>query len=231
MKIKFLKVKGTWREVADAARTYADVELYEVRAGDREKLHVRLAGDRLCKQGLTCARRADKQNALRYSRADRGVLLRVAQEVHDLFKLSLFLICSCDVCKCLFLGIVLSVVRLSLAEAAYSESAAVTSATGCGAEHNEPEDRHNDEHGEIRHKAQPPRIPRLLVIVILENSGVELLIDKLAELGIEKIYAQKLVDDGFGLLLTVGLAQLHYYSFTLNVEVLDVFLLELAHHL
>ena len=81
-------------QVAHAPRADADVELHEVRAGDREELHVRLARDGLCQQGLAGARRADQQHALGDARADLGVFLRVLEEVDDLLELLLLLLAA-----------------------------------------------------------------------------------------------------------------------------------------
>ena len=60
---------GLLEQVTDAARADADVQLNEVGAGDGQKLHARLAGDRLGQQRFARARRADEQHALGDARA------------------------------------------------------------------------------------------------------------------------------------------------------------------
>ena len=84
-------------KVADTACADADVELNEIRAGDREELNVCLSCDGLCKQSLARARRAYEQNALRNAGAEAGVFFRIAQKVDDFLELGLFLVGSCDV--------------------------------------------------------------------------------------------------------------------------------------
>ena len=75
---------GFLEQVAHAARADADEHLHEVRAGDGEERHVRLARDRLSKQGLAGAGRSDEQRALRQLCADGRVLFRVVQKIDDL---------------------------------------------------------------------------------------------------------------------------------------------------
>ena len=68
---------GLLEQVADAAGADTDEHLDEVRAGDREERHARLAGDRARQQGLAGAGRAVEQDALGDLRAD-GLELRRA---------------------------------------------------------------------------------------------------------------------------------------------------------
>ena len=78
---------GLLEEVAHARGADADEHLDEVRAGDREERHARLAGDRAREQRLAGARRPVEQHALRDARAERLELLRVLQELLDLVEL------------------------------------------------------------------------------------------------------------------------------------------------
>ena len=124
-------------QVADSRRTNADEHLNEVRTAYREKRSANFAGNRLCKQSLTCSGRANEQNALRNSRAYLAVLAGVLQEVDDLLKLLLFLVCACNVVKCDLLAGVLAHVRLG--------EAGHLSSTGALAHYY---DRKNDHHAD-----------------------------------------------------------------------------------
>ena len=78
--------------VAHPARADADEHLDEIRAGDREERHVRLAGDGAGQQGLAGARRPDQQHALRDLAAEPLKLLRILQVLDDLLELLLRLV-------------------------------------------------------------------------------------------------------------------------------------------
>ena len=78
---------GLLEEVAHAGGADADEHLDEVRAGDREERHARLAGDGAREQRLAGARRAEEQHALRDPRAERLELLGVLEELLDLVEL------------------------------------------------------------------------------------------------------------------------------------------------
>src|SRR4051794_286950 len=78
---------GLLEEVAHARGADADEHLDEVRAGDREERHARLAGDRAGQQRLAGARRPVQQHALGDARAERLELLGVLQELLDLVEL------------------------------------------------------------------------------------------------------------------------------------------------
>ena len=78
---------GLLEEVADAGGADADEHLDEVRAGDREERHPRLAGDGAGKQRLAGSGRPVEQHALRDARAERLELLRVLEELLDLLQL------------------------------------------------------------------------------------------------------------------------------------------------
>jgi hypothetical protein len=75
---------GGLEQVAHPAGADADEHLHEVRAGDRQERHARLAGDGPGDEGLAGAGRPDQQHALGDAGADLGEPLRVLQEVDDL---------------------------------------------------------------------------------------------------------------------------------------------------
>src|SRR5262249_20525065 len=78
---------GLLEEVADARGADADEHLDELRSAETEKRHVGFAGDRAREQRLAGSRRADEQHAFRNAAAEIRVLLRVLQELDDLFQL------------------------------------------------------------------------------------------------------------------------------------------------
>src|SRR3989441_1110779 len=79
-------------EVAHAARADAHEHLDEVGPGDAEERHSRLAGDGAGEQRLAGAGRAHQQHALGDAAAELGELLRVLEELDDLFQLVLGLV-------------------------------------------------------------------------------------------------------------------------------------------
>ena len=92
-------VLGLLEQVADARGADPDEHLDELRAGQGEERHVRLAGDSPRQERLTGARRADQQDAFRDPAAEPLVLLGVLQEVDDLDELRLGLVDSRDVAE------------------------------------------------------------------------------------------------------------------------------------
>ena len=78
---------GLLEQVTDARGADADEHLDEVRAGDREERHARLARDRARQQRLAGARRAVQQHALGDPGAERLELLGVLEELLDLVQL------------------------------------------------------------------------------------------------------------------------------------------------
>ena len=88
---------GLLEHVAHAAGADADEHLHEVRAGNVEKRHARLAGDGAAEQGLAGAGRADHQRALGNLAAQALELGRVLQEVDDLGQILLGLVDAGDV--------------------------------------------------------------------------------------------------------------------------------------
>ena len=83
--------------VAHPAGADADKHLDEIRAGDREERHIRLAGDRARQQRLAGAGRADQQHALRDLAAEPLKFLRVLQVLDDLLEFLLRLVDAGDI--------------------------------------------------------------------------------------------------------------------------------------
>ena len=112
-------------KVAHARRADADEHLDEVRAGDREERHARLAGDGASEQRLARARGPVQQDALGDLGADRLELGRVLEELLDLDELLDGLVDAGDVLE-RDLGHVLGhQARLGLAERHHAVAAAL----------------------------------------------------------------------------------------------------------
>jgi hypothetical protein len=84
-------------EVADAGCADADEHLDEVRTGDGEEGNVGFASDCAGEESLTCARRADEQDAFGDAAAEALELLRLAEELDDLLELFLGLVNTGDI--------------------------------------------------------------------------------------------------------------------------------------
>ena len=78
---------GALEELTHTGSTHADVQLHELRTGDREEGGLRLAGHSLGEQGLTGSGRPVEQDAARDARAHLVELVRGRQELADLLKL------------------------------------------------------------------------------------------------------------------------------------------------
>ena len=81
-----------FEHVAHAGCTYTDEHLHEIRSGDREERHIRLAGDRAGEKGFSRSRRADHQHALGDGAAEFLEFLGIAEEIYDLEQLFLRLL-------------------------------------------------------------------------------------------------------------------------------------------
>jgi hypothetical protein len=79
-------------EIAHPRGTDAHEHLHEIRAGDGEERHARLAGDRAREQRLAGTGRPDQQHALGNATAQPRELLGLAQEGDDLLELDLRLL-------------------------------------------------------------------------------------------------------------------------------------------
>ena len=90
---------GGVEQVADAGCADADEHLHEVRAGDVEERHARLAGDGAGQHGLAASGRAEQQDALGDLGAQRLELLGVLQELDDFLQFLLGLVHAGDVVK------------------------------------------------------------------------------------------------------------------------------------
>ena len=108
---------GLLEEVANAARANTHEHLHEVRAGDGEERHARLAGDGLGKQRLARARRANEQHAARDLGAHLLETLGLGEEVANLPELLDSLVHTGDVGELDLGARLLRRLRLGLAEA------------------------------------------------------------------------------------------------------------------
>ncbi len=90
-------------KVSYARRADADVHFHKIGARNREEGHVCFTGNRLCKQGFTCAGRAYKQHASRYFCAEFDKFSRAFKEIDNLFEFLFFLFGARNVGKHHFL--------------------------------------------------------------------------------------------------------------------------------
>ena len=104
-------------QIADTPCADADIELEEFGCADREEGNMRFACNSLCKQRLTCARRADKEHALGDSCAHLGKCLGRAQEINNLAQLLLFLIRTGNIGKGDLVAELVGSARMALGEA------------------------------------------------------------------------------------------------------------------
>ena len=88
---------GLLEHVPDAARADPHEHFYEVRPGDREERHARLAGDGSCQKRFACAGRADEQDATGNAASEPLEFLRIAEKLHDLLQILLCLIDAGDI--------------------------------------------------------------------------------------------------------------------------------------
>ena len=88
---------GALEELTHAGGTHADVQLHELRTGDREEGGVRLAGDGLGEEGLTRSGRTVEQDAARDARTHLVELVRGGQELADFLELLHGLVLTGDV--------------------------------------------------------------------------------------------------------------------------------------
>ena len=95
-----LQLARLLEKVADAGRADADEHLDKFAARDREERHARLARNRAGKKRLADAGRSDKKNAFGHARAKPAMLLRIHEEVDDLFQLALGLVGARNVVEC-----------------------------------------------------------------------------------------------------------------------------------
>ena len=84
-------------QLTHAGGTHADVELHELRAGNREEGGIRLAGHGLGEEGLTGSGRTVEQDAARNTRTHLVELVRGRQELADFLELLHGLVLTGDV--------------------------------------------------------------------------------------------------------------------------------------
>ena len=77
---------GFFKHVADAGRADTDEHFHKIRAGNAEKRHLRLAGNRSGEEGLARAGGSLKEHALGDPGADLRILCGAAQEIYNLLQ-------------------------------------------------------------------------------------------------------------------------------------------------
>ena len=138
-------------QVAHAGRAHAHEHLHKVRAGDGEKRHLRLAGDRLGQQRLARTGRADQQRALGDLRADGGVLFGVVQKIDDLLQRLLGLVLTGHVVERDAGGTLHIHLGVRLAHRADAADAAQAAVSGKQAHHQHKEAHHQQQRQHILH--------------------------------------------------------------------------------
>ena len=184
---------GLREEVAHAARADADVHLHKVGAGDGEELHPGLTGHGTREQRFARAGRADEQDALWDVRAEAEILLRIAQELHDLLQLLLLLVRARDVAE-RSLSIALAG-RLDAGLAEAGHLAVHPAARVAGHEVHQQDERQNRQH--IRQQQLQPVCRVVGVVVIVgDDAARALLLDELVEIVIEQVEAVEVAGGG-----------------------------------
>ena len=154
-------------EVAHAAGADADEHLDEVRAGDAEERHARLARDGAGEQRLAGAGRPDHEHALGDAPAEALELLGILQERDDLLDLVLGLVDAGDVRERHLVLRVAEHPRLALAEAHG------LAAAGLDLAHEQEEHDPDEDHREEGHDGgRPERGGLVLLEVDLRGRGV-----------------------------------------------------------
>ena len=206
------------KQVAHAGCTYADIQLNEVRAGDRQEGHARLARDRTRDQGFTGARRADQQHALGYACADLHELLRVFEELDNLLQLRLFLVRACHVVKGDLALIVLREPRARLAELHRPCAAA-----GLLVHHEIPERTEQHQQDNIWQELRPPRYGCGDIVNAFERPILFLLLDGFTQLSVEHVeVVSKLVADDPAIVPQTHGQRTAVHRIFLNVPILEV---------
>ncbi len=137
-------------QVADAACAHADEHLHEVRTRDAEERHVGFAGHRARQQGLAGSRRSDQQHAFRNAAAQLLELLRLAQELDNLFQLFLGFIHAGDVFERHLL-----LLHGEQAGPALAERQRLVAASLHLADHDEPQRAQQDKWRQVQQPSRP----------------------------------------------------------------------------
>ena len=209
---------GLLKQVANAARADADIQLHKIRAGNGKELHIRLACHGAGQQRLTRARRADEQHALGDARADAAVFCGITQKIDDLLQLGLFLVRSGDVAEH---HLVAAAAHAGIGVAELHHAAAVAH------EHHVDERDHDDRQEHLRQHAHIPRcLAHGYIVIRLQNTALLLLCDQGPQILIEQAEVCQLVADGIRLIL-IGLAQLERQHAVVILKGADIFAAEL----
>ena len=169
------------------------MKMMAVGAGDGEELHPGLTGHGTREQRFARAGRADEQDALRDVRAEAEILLRIAQELHDLLQLLLLLVRARDVAE-RSLSIALAG-RLDAGLAEAGHLAVHPAARVAGHEVHQQDERQNRQH--IRQQQLQPVCRVVGVVVIVgDDAARALLLDELVEIVIEQVEAVEVAGGG-----------------------------------
>ena len=163
---------GLFEEVADPGGTDTDEHLDEVRSGDGEERHTRLAGDRAGEQRLAGAGWPVQQHTLGDLGADRLELRRLGQELLDLLELLDRLFATGDVSERRLRGVLVGDLGLGLAELHDPAAAALD-----GVEQEEEEDADDDERDQGAEQRGEEAGSGVLTLPAVERLGGDALVE------------------------------------------------------
>ena len=185
---------GLLEQVTHAGSTHAHIQLHKVGAGDGQILTPCFPGHSAGQQGLTGTRRAHEQHALGDAGAQLGVLGGLAQEVHDLSQLFLFLVGPGHVVEGDGAARLGQGAGLGLAELA--GGGAAPAALGPAQEQEIPQDGH---HGQHHHPGQdgahPGRRGAVGVVIAAEDAALILFDNEIIEVVVKQLEVVNGVDN------------------------------------
>ena len=189
---------GLVEHVAHPGGAHADEHLHEVRAGDAEEGHPRLAGDGLGEKRLAGARLAHHEDAARDLAAEFLELAGGLQEVHQFLDVLLGFIHAGDIGEGGADLVLAQQFRLALAE---GEGAAPAAWPALHLAHEEHEDGNDDEDGEAGDEQLGPdalalRLVALEAHLVLEEVGDEAIVDDLRLDRLEEAAVMAFAADG-----------------------------------
>ena len=185
-----------FKKVSHAGSTHTDIHFHKIRTGYRIERDSGLARNGFGKKRFTGSRRADEQNALRYTCAERRIFVRIFEELDNFLKLFLFFVCAGDIGKedlFLFVGAQLCACLAervhTAAEAAEAARAVTRRAVFCRSTRNKqpPNHYHYDDNDDIRKERHPHgKLRGRLVIVIVYDALSLLLLYRIVEILVKK---------------------------------------------
>ena len=142
---------GLFKQIPDAAGADADKHLNEVAAADGEERYTCFSGNGFGQQGFSGSGRSDEQYALRNPGAQFRIHLWILQEVNHFLKLFLLFVRARNISKSDLVA-----ARILHARTAFSEGHDLSAAARLGADHHEPDYRHDTEHDQVWQEIIPP---------------------------------------------------------------------------